>query len=58
MAEYVLPDNNREWLVNVNSAPPAGTLLSISSQSDAGKLRAENAVIGTYSDILTVTVTF
>jgi fimbrial chaperone protein len=41
MAEYVLPDNNRGWLVNVNSAPPAGTLLSISSQSDAGKLRAE-----------------
>jgi P pilus assembly chaperone PapD len=41
MAAYVLPDNDREWLVNVNSAPPAGTLLSISSQSDAGKLRAE-----------------
>jgi fimbrial chaperone protein len=41
MAEYVLPDNHRGWLVDVKSVPPTGTLLSISSQSDAGKLRSE-----------------
>ncbi|MDB6160183.1 MAG: hypothetical protein JWO04_3889 [Gammaproteobacteria bacterium] len=41
MSEYVLPDNSREWTVDVKSVPPAGTLLSISDQADTGKVRSE-----------------
>jgi fimbrial chaperone protein len=40
MADYLLPDNGREWTVMTKSAPPAGTLLSISSVADSGPLKA------------------
>ena len=40
MSEYVLPDNSREWTVDTKSAPPVGTLLSISSQTDTGKVQS------------------
>jgi fimbrial chaperone protein len=41
MSEYVLPDNSREWTMSAQSAPPVGTLLSISSQTDTGKVRSD-----------------
>jgi fimbrial chaperone protein len=41
MSEYVLPDNSREWVVSAQPAPPVGTLLSISCQTDAGKSHSE-----------------
>lgn len=41
MSEYVLPDNDRAWTVDVKSAPPAGTLLHISSQTDTGKVQSD-----------------
>ena len=40
MAEYLLPDNDREWTVAAKSVPPAGTALLISSQADIGRLQA------------------
>lgn len=40
LAEYVLPENQREWTVTAKSAPPVGTLLNISSQADVGPLTA------------------
>src|SRR5689334_9382745 len=30
-ADYVLPDNQRAWILNTKSAPPVGTLLRVSS---------------------------
>jgi fimbrial chaperone protein len=41
MSEYVLPNNTRQWTVDATSLPPVGTLLSISSQADTGKVRSE-----------------
>jgi fimbrial chaperone protein len=41
MSEYVLPNNSREWTVDAKSAPPVGTLLSISSQTDTGKVHSD-----------------
>jgi fimbrial chaperone protein len=41
MAEYVLPDNGRDWAIKGSSAPPVGALLNISSQTDAGKMHGE-----------------
>jgi len=41
MSEYVLPDNDRAWTVVAKSAPPAGTLLRISSQTDTGKVQSD-----------------
>jgi fimbrial chaperone protein len=41
MADYLLPDNAREWTVTTKSAPTPGTLLSISSQADVGPLHAK-----------------
>ena len=38
MSEYVLPDNAHEWIVETKSAPSVGTLLSVSSQTDTGKV--------------------
>jgi fimbrial chaperone protein len=38
MSEYVLPDNAREWIVETKSAPSVGTPLSVSSQTDTGKV--------------------
>jgi len=40
MADYLLPDNGREWTVMTKSAPPAGTLLSVTSVADTGTLKA------------------
>jgi fimbrial chaperone protein len=40
MAEYLLPDNDREWTVAAKSAPASGAPLIISSQADIGKLQA------------------
>ncbi len=40
MAEYLLPDNGRQWTLAVGSAPSAGTPLIISSQADIGTLKA------------------
>jgi fimbrial chaperone protein len=39
VAEYVLPDNAREWILTTKSTPPAGSRLTISSQADVGKLQ-------------------
>lgn len=41
MSEYVLPDNQRSWTVSAKSAPPAGTLLRISSQADTGIVQSD-----------------
>ena len=41
MSEYVLPDNQRSWMVSAKSAPPAGTLLHISSQADTGTVQSD-----------------
>lgn len=41
MADYLLPDNGREWTVTAKSTPPPGTILSISSQADSGLLQAK-----------------
>ncbi len=40
MADYLLPDNGREWTVTTKSAPPAGTLLSVTSLADIGTVKA------------------
>lgn len=40
MADYVLPDNGREWTITTKSAPPAGTLLSVTSLADIGTVKA------------------
>jgi fimbrial chaperone protein len=40
MAEYLLPDNGREWTVPAKSAPPVGTLLSVTSMADIGPIKA------------------
>ena len=41
MADYLLPDNGREWMVATKAAPPPGTMLSISSQADIGLVQAK-----------------
>jgi len=41
MADYLLPDNGREWLIAAKSAPPPGTMLSIASQADIGLVQAK-----------------
>lgn len=40
MADYLLPENGREWTLMTKSAPPAGTLLSVMSIADIGPLKA------------------
>jgi len=40
MADYLLPGNGREWTVEVQAAPPVGTLLSLTTQADSGPLEA------------------
>ncbi|HEY6924655.1 MAG TPA: molecular chaperone [Steroidobacteraceae bacterium] len=40
MADYLLPDNGHEWTLTAGSAPPAGTLLSVTSIADIGPLKA------------------
>jgi fimbrial chaperone protein len=36
--EYVLPNNGRTWTVKADSAPAVGTLLRVSSPTDAGEV--------------------
>lgn len=38
-AAYILPDNSRTWMVKASSAPAIGTLLHISSPTDAGQVQ-------------------
>jgi fimbrial chaperone protein len=40
MAEYLLPDNGREWTVTPQSAASVGKALTISSQADVGLVKA------------------
>jgi fimbrial chaperone protein len=40
MADYLLPDNSRQWTVTTQSAPPIGTQLSITSQADVGPVKS------------------
>jgi fimbrial chaperone protein len=40
MADYLLPQNGRQWTLPTKSAPPAGTLLSVTSMADIGPLKA------------------
>jgi len=40
MADYLLPQNGREWTLLTKSAPPAGTLLRVTSMADLGPLKA------------------
>jgi fimbrial chaperone protein len=40
MADYLLPENGREWTLTTKSAPPAGTLLNVTSMADIGPLKA------------------
>jgi fimbrial chaperone protein len=44
MADYLLPDNGREWTITPRPAAPAGKLLSISSQADIGPIKANVAL--------------
>jgi fimbrial chaperone protein len=43
-ADYVLPDNHRAWILNTKSAPAIGTLLRVSSQTDAGQVQSDVAL--------------
>jgi fimbrial chaperone protein len=43
-ADYVLPDNSRTWTVSPKSALPVGTMLHVSSQTDAGKVESDVAL--------------
>ena len=40
MADYLLPDNSRQWTVKAQSTPAVGTQLSIISQADVGPVKA------------------
>jgi len=40
MADYLLPDNSRQWTVKTQSAPAIGTQLSITSQADVGPVKS------------------
>lgn len=41
MAEYVMPDNVRAWIVDAKTVPPVGTLLKILSQTDSGPMGSD-----------------
>jgi fimbrial chaperone protein len=43
-ADYVLPDNQRAWILSTKSAPAVGTLLRVSSQTDAGQVQSDVAL--------------
>jgi P pilus assembly chaperone PapD len=43
-ADYVLPNNHRSWILNTKSAPAVGTLLRVSSQTDAGQVQSDVAL--------------
>ena len=40
MAEYLLPDNGREWTITPQAVVSAGKVLDISSQADVGLVKA------------------
>jgi fimbrial chaperone protein len=40
-ADYLLPENGREWILTANPAPATGKLLRISSRADIGDLKAD-----------------
>jgi fimbrial chaperone protein len=40
-ADYVLPDNQRTWIVDAKPVPAVGTLLRVSTQTDAGKVQSD-----------------
>jgi fimbrial chaperone protein len=40
MADYLLPDNGREWTLTPRAAAPAGKAVTISSQADIGMVKA------------------
>jgi fimbrial chaperone protein len=40
MADYLLPDNGREWTLSPSLAPGVGKVLNISSQADTGEVKA------------------
>lgn len=42
--EYLLPNDSRTWNLNAKSAPAVGTLLRVSSQTDAGALQSDIAL--------------
>jgi fimbrial chaperone protein len=42
--EYLLPNNSRSWNLNAKGAPAVGTLLRVSSQTDAGALQSDVAL--------------
>lgn len=44
VAAYVLPGQSRSWLVEAATAPPPGTTLRVSAQTDAGDVEAEVVV--------------
>jgi len=44
MADYLLPDNSREWTVTPRSAASIGEVLAISSQADIGLITAKVAL--------------
>jgi fimbrial chaperone protein len=43
-ADYVLPNNQRSWILTTKSAPAVGTLLRVSSQTDAGQVQSDVAL--------------
>jgi len=54
-ADYVLPDNTRTWIVSPKSALVAGTLLRVSSQTDAGKVQSDVALENETADTAATT---
>jgi len=45
-AGYVLPGQDREWSLRLDSAPPAGSTLRIEARTDAGEMQADVVVTG------------
>lgn len=43
-ADYILPANSRAWVVSPKAALPVGTMLRVSSQTDAGKVESDVAL--------------
>ena len=43
-ADYLLPNKHRAWVLNTKSAPAVGTLLRVSSKTDAGEVQSDVAL--------------
>ena len=41
MADYLLPQTEREWILSAKSTPTSGKVLRISSQADIGEVKAD-----------------